>query len=267
MKKSSFFKYINIDFPLNVYAFISYYETGKFRELHYGLFNEPNDDFIKAQKNSTDLLFQHLYKSPAKILEVGIGLGKTHKKLIDKGFECTGITPDAAQIAIVIESIPDANLICTRLENFNTEEKYNILLFQESAQYIPTEKLFKKAKALLKDNGRMLILNEFSINEGSLHEVSQFKYLALNHGFNLVERIDLSKLAEPTEDYILESLKKYRVEFQDTLDLESDMIDHLIEAVVEHKNEYRKKTRGYFFFEFVKTKPMDLQSIGLVYSK
>jgi hypothetical protein len=33
--------------------FLTYYDTGEFRELHYGLFNENNDDMVQAQKNST----------------------------------------------------------------------------------------------------------------------------------------------------------------------------------------------------------------------
>ena len=249
---NEFEKYKKISFPLNVYAFITYYETGEFRELHYGLFQDENDDLVTAQKNSTDLLFKHLYQSPAKVLEVGIGLGKTHQKLMDKGFECTGITPDAAQIAIVKESIPDANLICTRLENFKAEEQYDILLFQESAQYIPTEALFSKAKALLKNNGRILIIDEFSINGDTLHDVHKFKNNALKHGIELVESIDLSELAKPTEDHILDSLKLYRVDLQDTLSLEPGIIDYLIDTIMKHKEGYNKKTRGYFFFEFRK---------------
>jgi hypothetical protein len=39
----------------------------------------------KHKKIQRPLLFKYLDRSPAKLLEVGVGLGKTHQKLIDKG--------------------------------------------------------------------------------------------------------------------------------------------------------------------------------------
>ncbi len=256
MKKYNdrFEKYKKISFPLNVYAFITYFSTGEFRELNYGLFKNENDNLIQAQKNSTDLLFQHLFKSPAKILEVGIGLGKTHQKLMDKGFDCVGITPDQMQIDIVQERIPEANLVCTMLENFELENKFDIVLFQESAQYIKTPELLKKTYTLLKENGRILIVDGFLIGEKSLHDINEFIALAKHYGFELIKSINLSDNAASKEDYILNNLNKYKDKVCKTLNVDLSVIEDLVEAIDLHKEGYRTKTRGYFFLEFIKVK-------------
>ena len=253
IKRESFYFYSQISFPLNVYAFLTYYDTGEFRELHYGLFNENNDDMVQAQKNSTALLFKYLDRSPAKLLEVGVGLGKTHQKLIDKGFDCTGITPDSAQISIVHDKIKEANLICTRFEDFNPQEiVYDIILFQESAQYIQAKDIFQKSYNLLSPHGKILIVDEFSIGKIDLHEIDDFVNIARQSGFELVHKIDLSGRASPSEDYIFEGLHKYKNRLCIDLILEASMVDHLIDAVVLHKSGYKDGTRGYFFFEFRK---------------
>ena len=259
-ESNEFDKYKKISFPFNVYAFLSYFQSGDFKELHYGLFKNDSDDMIKAQKNSTDLLFRYLYKSPAKLLEVGIGLGVTHQKLINKGFICTGITPDAAQIDIVNEKIENVDLICTRFEDYSPENKlYNILLFQESSQSIQDKNLFEKAYQLLDENGQILILDEFSIGTGNLHKIGKFQSMAKESGFDVIECLDLSSQAEPTEDYILNNLRKYKTELCQTLQLKESMIDYLLDAVKEHKVGYAKNERGYFFLKLKKSRTIRLK--------
>lgn len=242
-------QYSSIGFPLNVYAFLTYFETGEFRELHYGLFNSDTDDLIEAQKNSTDLLFQYLYKSPANILEVGIGLGETHQKLMDKGFNCTGITPDSVQIEITKKALSAADLQCTRFEDFNEDSKYDIVLFQESAQYISPEDIFSKCQKVLVKTGRILIIDEFSIEVDELHEIEKFKEKAEAYGFDVTTFINLSEKARPTENYLLNGLDKYREKFINILGLNNEIIDNLIGAVHKHIEGYKNKERGYFFLE------------------
>ena len=90
--------YKNFTFPLNVYSHILCKDYGDFEYLHYGLFEQDDQDIRRAQQRATDLLFSHLPPSPCRILEVGIGLGTTLSKLVKAGYDATGITPDENQI-------------------------------------------------------------------------------------------------------------------------------------------------------------------------
>ena len=237
---------------MNVYAFITYFNSEQFQELHYGFFDNTNDDLVQAQKNSTDMLLGHLLKTPAKLLEVGIGLGQTHQKLIEKGFDCIGLTPDPVQIEIVKEKLPKANLICTKFEDLDTIEKFDIVLLQESSQYIEPYRLFEKAYTLLKENGQVLIVDEFSMGSDSLHEIQAFIHTASVLGFSLYESKDLSIQVKPMETYILEGLRKHSQKLQNTLDLDGEAIEQLVDAVLRHQYEYKKEIRGYFFLDFRK---------------
>lgn len=246
-------KYRGISFPLNVYALLTFFKTGEFRELHYGLFNDTNNDFIQAQENSTDLLLKYICKSPSKLLEVGIGLGNTHQKLIDKGFVCTGITPDATQISIVNESIKNTNLVCTRFEDFNPEEEtYDIILFQESAQYIQAHDLFTKGFQLLTPHGRILIVDEFSREGEILHNLDCFVSMAESVGFKLIHKKDLSVKAAPTVDFILKGLVEYQDQICRELKLPSKQLNDLSDALWDYKKKYHEREFAYFFFEFEK---------------
>lgn len=249
-------KYSKVTFPLNVFALITKLDTGKYRELHYGLYMNKNDTFIQAQKNSTDIIFNHLYKSPAKLLEVGIGFGKTHQKLLDKGFNCTGISPDQVQIDIVNNKLKDTNLVCTKYEDFelNTKETlYDIILFQESVQYIQPEVIFSRANKFLKTGGKILIIDEFSRNELLLHDINIFKNIAKKNNFNLLIETDFSAHASPTVDYILDGLDKYSDDICNQLNYPVQKIYALTQSLQKYKEKYKNKQYSYVFFLFEKT--------------
>jgi hypothetical protein len=71
------------------------------------------------------------------------------------------------------------DLICTRFEDFNPQEiVYDIILFQESAQYIQAKDIFQKSYNLLSPHGKILIVDEFSIGKIDLHEIDDFVNIA-----------------------------------------------------------------------------------------
>src|SRR3954471_14841977 len=87
-------------FPLNVYAHMLYLEWGKVDYLHYGLFDPGHIDLGAAQAQSSRLVFERLPPAPARILDVGIGLGTTLAALVELGHDATGITPDIQQARV-----------------------------------------------------------------------------------------------------------------------------------------------------------------------
>lgn len=250
--------YKNFTFPLNVYSHILCKDYGSFKYLHYGLFEKEDLDIQRAQQRASDLFFSHLPTPPCRILEVGIGLGTTLAMLAKTGYSVTGITPDENQIRYAKnlhgETLP---ALCVGLENFTDTQKFDLILFQESAQYIGTVNLFKKALDLLCDDGQIIIMDEMSLYkisplEPSLPLVDDYISLGKNFGFDLIKQLDLSTQASPTNIYILDAVMRYRDNLMNDLNLSSEQIDGLIQAAKVHLSKYDSGCYGYNLLHFQK---------------
>lgn len=223
------------------------HEEGDVRYLHYGLFERREDALLEAQERSTDLLLSRLPPPPAKLLEVGIGLGTTLTRLLALGYEAEGITPDEHQIAMA-GVLP---VTCTAFESFDPGRKYDAVLFQESSQYIDSEALFARAAAL---TSRVVVLDELALKpleeEGALHSRAGFVEAASRHGFRVVEELDLSAKAAPTMDYFTDRIPAYRERLIADLGITNEQVEHLIENGVKYRARYADGTYGYWLLVF-----------------
>ncbi|HYR29992.1 MAG TPA: methyltransferase domain-containing protein, partial [Thermoanaerobaculia bacterium] len=137
--------YRDFFYPLNVFMHILTAEEGSVRYLHYGLFEHEDEPIGDAQERSTRMLLDRLPPPPARLLEVGIGLATTLKRLTDLGYDVEGITPDDKQIAMVRARYGDALRVhCAPFETFESDRPYDAIVFQESSQYIDSEALFAR---------------------------------------------------------------------------------------------------------------------------
>ncbi|MBL0011363.1 MAG: methyltransferase domain-containing protein [Nitrosomonas sp.] len=184
-------------------------EEGK-ATYHYGLFQDNQTSLQTAQQFSTDLLMVRLPPPPCRVLEVGVGLGTTLSLLNQRGYDVHGITPDAQQIAYIQKNLDSgASVSCHSLQDFKAQpECFDVVLLQESAQYIEPLVIFNKALDLLPLSGDLVIIDEFALKYdeagiGGLHLLNDMVALAERFGFELVERMDLSTQAAPTLDYLL----------------------------------------------------------------
>jgi SAM-dependent methyltransferase len=258
--------YHKLDFPLNVYAQSLYLQEGKVDYLHYGLF-KPEESLLKVcahetQQRSTDLLFSQLPPPPARILEIGIGLGTTAFQLAQRGYTLTAISPDAAQIALAQQLISEnITLECVSLEAFSASPaSYDVILCQESAQYIPALTLFNQAHELLAPNGLVLIADEIALQRTTTDIPYSLPFLtstlaqAQRAGFELQEKIDLSQQAAPTVDYLLWVIEKHRAALRKDLDLNAIVLDELLNSLRYYQQKYRDGTYGYVLLKLAKTK-------------
>ena len=223
------------------------HEEGAVRYLHYGLFERVEDTLLEAQERSTELLLSRLPPPPAKLLEVGIGLGTTLSRLLSLGYEAEGITPDAQQIAMA-GALP---VHCAAFETFDPGRSYDALVFQESSQYIDSEALFARAAALAP---RVIVLDELALQpleeEGALHSLRGFLDAASRHGFAVTEDVDLSTKAAPTMDYFADRIPPYRDRLIADLGITDEQIEHLIENGARYRERYRSGTYGYRLLAF-----------------
>jgi hypothetical protein len=243
---SSALPYKEFYYPLNVFMHILTHEEGDVTYLHYGLFERPDESIGDAQERSTQLLLERLPAPPAKILEVGIGLGTTLRKLTELGYDIEGITPDDKQVAMIRARYGDAVRVqCAAFETFESTARYDLLVFQESSQYIDATALFTKAEQLANE---MLILDEFALkplDAPGLHSLDDFLAAAAQHGYESFEHLDLSARAIPTMDYFATRIPAYRERLIADLGLTDRQIDELIASGARYRELYKSGTYGY----------------------
>ncbi|WP_292994989.1 bifunctional class I SAM-dependent methyltransferase/GNAT family N-acetyltransferase [Nitrosomonas sp.] len=249
----------DLTFPLNVYAHALLLQEGKATYLHYGLFQNNKTSLQVAQQFSTDLLMARLPSPPCRILEVGVGLGTTLSLLNQRGYDVHGITPDAQQIAYIQRNLGSgASVSCHSLQNFKVQpESFDVVLLQESAQYIEPLVIFNKALDLLPLPGDLVIIDEFALKydeagiEG-LHLLNDMVALAERFGFELVERMDLSTQAAPTLDYLLRFTATHRQSLIKDLALTDEQLAQLDESNRTYHKKYASGHYGYALLHFRK---------------
>ncbi len=249
----------DLTFPLNVYAHALLLEEGKATYLHYGLFQDNQTSLQTAQQFSTDLLMARLPPPPCRILEVGIGLGTTLSLLNQRGYDVHGITPDVQQIAYIQKNLGlEVSVSCRSLQDFKTQpESFDVVLLQESAQYIEPLVIFNKALDLLPLSGDLIIVDEFALKydeagiEG-LHLLNDLVALAKRFGFELIEHVDLSTQAAPTLDYLLHITATHRQSLIKDLALTDEQLTHLDESNRSYQKKYVSGHYGYALLHFRK---------------
>ncbi len=236
---SSALPYKEFYYPLNVFMHILTAEEGGVRYLHYGLFEDPNESIGTAQDRSTELLFSRLPDPPASILEVGIGLATTLKKLTERGYDVEGITPDEKQIAMVRARYGGSvRAHCAAFETFHTQRRYDLIVFQESSQYIQSDTLFAKATTL---SDSILVLDEFAmkpLDAPGLHQLDDFLTAAARHNYELYENVDLSSKAAPTMQYFATRIPQYRDRLVEDLGLTHAQLDALADSGARYRELY-----------------------------
>lgn len=245
-------RYRDLTYPLNVYACVLAMEEGQVDNLHYGLFDETHPSLPAAQNRSTELILQHLPPPPCRLLEIGCGLGATLQELNKQGYQSLGITPDAAQIRIVHERLGDqAKVVCVAFEELAAAPGcFDVILLQESAQYLSPLMLFNKAYDLLADGGELLVLDEFALKrvepglEG-LHQLRCFVAQAMRCGFLLEHQLDLSQQAAPTVEYLLRVIPKHRSALLSSLAIPERWLDELLASLTLYRRKYAEGRFGY----------------------
>jgi 2-polyprenyl-3-methyl-5-hydroxy-6-metoxy-1,4-benzoquinol methylase len=155
---------IQLPEPFNLYRLILDSD-----HLHFGFWPEnfPNLTLEEAQERMFERLFVHFPDPPATVLDVGCGLGLSAYNLSQKGYHVTAISPSEVLINYAQKNYGKGNIdfhVAGFLDNNDSDlmsKKYDVILFQESLQYLnPLDSIFKKARSLLKPKGSVIIGDE-----------------------------------------------------------------------------------------------------------
>lgn len=239
-------------FPLNVYARMLELEEGRVDYLHYGLFDRPDEPVSQAQERATRLLWEVL-PPPCRVLEVGIGVGTTLRRLAAAGYQVFGITPDAAQVAEVRARLGgSAPVAQTTLEALREPSgPWDLMLLQESAQYIEPLSLFEAADRLLTPaDATIVVMDEFALrrrqaSDLGLHDREAFLALARRMGWRLQVEHDVSSQARGTVAAIVRLVQRHRDALLRDLDVTPGQLDDLVAAGLRYQALYEDGVYGY----------------------
>ncbi len=232
-----------LSFPLNVYAQALWKQETTLSYLHYGLWQDGMS-LSEAQQAATEMLLKALPPAPKHLLEVGIGLGTTARRLSEMGYDYTGITPDNHQILYARHRLQDMptlpHFVHTAFEQFQTQTPLDVIVFQESAQYIQPTVLLQKCQALLNPGGQVVIMDEMT---ASLCQV--LDQGLPNTGFKIQNYTDITKDTAPSISYLIQAIEQQREAVLFDLNISEQRLEGLMQSLKQRELAY--KTQNYFY--------------------
>jgi len=243
----------DISFPLNVYAAMLTWSDIPLEYLHYGLHATADEPIGQAQRRASELLWAHMPPAPCRVLEVGVGLGTTLERLHSLGYQALGITPDEAQASIALGRHGAAVQVqVCRLEDLPAQEQpFELMLFQESAQYIEPLDLFEAADRLLVGEGaNLLLMDEFALRReddahAGLHYYDHFIALAGRFGWQVEQMLDLGEQAAPTLNAIEAMIGRHYKRLVAEIGVSPEQLDMLSSSARRYRKLYDARVYGY----------------------
>ena len=186
--------------------------------LHYGYWTDDLaldiSNLAKAQENHSRFLMAHLPEKIKTILDVGCGTGKLASVLTEKGYQTDCVAPSRLLTDYARAMLGEGHVFTSRYEDFQTENRYDLILFSESFQYVVVPAVWDKTLNLLNQNGYLLIMDFFKTDAegvsplGGGHDLKGFYDTVARLPFQPIKDIDITKETAPNLDLIDDFLTK-----------------------------------------------------------
>jgi len=191
----------------------------KSQHLHYGYWTgELEVDIANlriAQENYAKFLISHIPDGVKTILDVGCGTGEIAKKLVDMGYQVDCVSPSPFLTKRAREVLGNtSHIFDCYYEELQTENRYDVILFGESFQYVDLQKALDTTIEFLTKGGHLLICDFFKKDVkgnsvlGGGHELTKFYDLIAQCPFELVKDLDITEETSPTTDIYDDALQK-----------------------------------------------------------
>jgi len=246
-----------LEFPFCYIAYIID-SNGLFDYFHYGLWERDTYDFKKAQENLASLMKSLIPDGVQRILDVGCGLGRTTYDLTNLGYDVIGISPDEKlmNMARLKYNKDNLQLITSSFEDYKSYNIFDLILFQESTQYINLKTIFTRCRKLLNKNGYILMCDEIKYNPArtGFRQKERILKLAKKNGFKIIYNNNITQTVLKTRDFVLQELvnsKDSMVEvFSQFREKTEEEIRSFIEGVKVHNKMFEDGLLGYEIFLF-----------------
>jgi len=191
----------------------------KSQHLHYGYWTADLKVDIAnlslAQENYVGFLISHIPDGVKKILDVGCGTGELARHLIDLGYQVDCVSPSPYLVEQARKLLENkCHIYECFYEEMQTENRYDLILFGESFQYIDPEAAIKKSLDFLNEASYVLICDIFkkdTPHKSPLpggHSLSTFYNIVSESPLELVENLDITEQTAPNLDLANEVLKE-----------------------------------------------------------
>jgi SAM-dependent methyltransferase len=185
------------------------------KDLHYGYWEEDLEINIRnlpqAQQRFSQVIKEKIPQEVNRILDVGCGAGKLAAELKSSGYIVEGVSPSRLLTAEAHENAGDDFIVHQgRFEEveFAADDKFDMVMFSESFQYVPLNVVLGKAASLLSPGGYVLIADFFKTGApgksviGGGHDFSRFKNVLENSGLEIIEDKDITKQTAPNLEVV-----------------------------------------------------------------
>lgn len=222
--------------------------------LHFGLWpdNTVSYSLEEAQENMFNVLLSFFPAPPVRVLDVGCGLGYSAALLAQRGYQVTAIAPSEELIAYAQKHYGTSGVTFKVLsyldedESVFSREYYDVVLFQESMQYLrPLEKVIKRARHILRENGLIIIGDEVRYDraitaETAVHSAADFTIQLSENGFRIMENMKVGENVKRTCNLLIDRLTRYH----DALSSLPEA-NELRERLLFYVNGWRKQQQWY----------------------
>jgi SAM-dependent methyltransferase len=231
----------------------------KLDHLHYGYWTAdlPVDiaNLSEAQRRYTDFLISQVPDGVRTVLDVGCGTGQTAKRLTDMGRRVDCVSPCPALAERARSLLTEASRIfqCP-YEQLDIQNKYDMILFSESFQYIRLDTAIEKSFTLLGPDGYLLIFDPFKTTTnghtgvGGGHNLTKFYERIAAYPFKLLVDLDVTEQTAPNLDLLDETMNNVA---RPVLDKSLDFMTGRYPLIVKflrwkYRKEIRKTYEKYF---------------------
>lgn len=191
----------------------------KSQHLHYGYWTSDLEVDIAnlriAQENYARFLVSHIPPGVKSILDVGCGFGRIAEMLFDAGYQVDCVSPSpylSSQVRQLLGA--RSHVFECFYEELETDNRYDLILFSESFQYIKPEASLSKTLGLLNGGGYILICDIFKRDTPDKnllpggHPLKTFYDIISQYPFELVEDLDITEQTAPTLDIANDALNE-----------------------------------------------------------
>jgi SAM-dependent methyltransferase len=223
--------YSQMSFPSNVYACALKQAFSSVDFTGYGIDIPGESEGVPAaQRRVAEIILARLPEEPVRILEVGCGLGTLALLMTGRGHQVTALTPDLIEADILqARCVKEGGgpavyrrslqAYIARGGDWESADKprFDVIVLQNSAQYLEPLLLFPAAARLLSADGRLLICDEFigddsRIQRCTIPVLQIFLRMAERIGFSLKEQLNLDHEAASCVRKFLPALADFQEE-------------------------------------------------------